>query len=69
MRQHVRSWRKDFASPLQHAREGQRIALDDMLVKNSPTLASPLGAARPANVAMSAFGGRRHAGAERGVRI
>jgi hypothetical protein len=27
------------------------------------------GAARPANMAMSAFGGRRHAGAERGVGI
>jgi hypothetical protein len=63
----------DFASSSRCVREGQRIAaLHDMLVKTTPeplagrARSPPLRAVRPANMAMSAFGGRRHAGAERG---
>jgi hypothetical protein len=48
----------DFASSSQHVREGQRIAM----------LFFAPWAARPVNMAVSAFGGRRHAGAEQGVR-
>jgi hypothetical protein len=50
-------------------------ALHDMLVETTPeplagrARSPPLGAARPANMALSAFGGRRHAGTERGVRV
>src|SRR5215831_18192834 len=51
---------------------GQRIAAsDDMRSKQRPNLwpaaVALLLATRPAKMAMSAFGGRRHAGAERGV--
>jgi hypothetical protein len=65
----------DFAASPRRVRERQRIAaLDDMLVEAIPEAlasraCSPLGAARPASMAMSALGGRRHAGVERGVRI
>jgi hypothetical protein len=79
MRRHVRSW-PDLASSSQYVREGQRIAeLEaefDALQREALALgAEPsgrlpaVGFTRGEDRPMSAFGGRRHAGAERGVRI
>jgi hypothetical protein len=68
------AWPKaDFASSWQHLREGQRIAeLDEALQRQALALGEEpnrrlraVGFTRGEDRPMSAFGGRRHAGAER----
>jgi hypothetical protein len=79
MRRHVRSW-PDLASSSQYVREGQRIAELEAEMEAPQRQALALGAEPTADFApwvftrgedrpMSAFRGRRHAGAEREVRI